>query len=395
MKEYTKAKERKQKKRRNRQILLIALVVLAVAGIGGGVSFAKYYSVNHREGVSVASGLYFGSNYLSKNPGAITSINDIKSEATNLPASVNSAKWAGGVGSETTFTIEIRNYENHLLYNDNNLDVEYHVDFLMLDTPSGANYYIQKTGDASETRKALYEENSDGSTKTAVNMVSYDGTLKGGTLSTDTYTLTIQMVDEERYNNTKARVMAVAYPTAPDYLVNESNQQNRLLGVFQGVYSQIALSVDTKQFKVQQEADYNDTTWSDKVQDLSGLIYNVKTKGDIVTDGGESIAVKPQVIIKWKTDYLKISEYDEYYLAAKAEDENNKAAGKNDAEKWFYTEGGWTYLRVSAMPYTSIDVTFYKTEKFMEAMNKADTDLGKMTKADFEGLVDAYIPSGT
>lgn len=387
MKKKVSLKQEKQNKKREKKVLLIALALLAVLGIGGGVAFAKYYSINYREGVSVASGLYFGSNKLTTVPGSVTDMSDIAANETDtLPVNVNTTKWSG---DETTFDIEIRNYENHLLYNDASLAIEYEVCFMMLDTPKGANYYVEKYGEPS-TRKALYEEESDGTVITPVGtggaaVKTFTGTLPGGSLAADRYTLIIKMVNPERYDQAKARVLAVAYPTAPDYVRNDTYQQNRLLGVFQGVYSQIELSVDTAEFKVQEESDYNAGTWKGKVKDLSGLIYNVKTKGDIVTDSSDSITIKPQVMIRWKKDYLKISEYDEYYLAAKAMDAAN--AGDPGAQKWFYTQGDWTCMRVSAMPYTSIDVTFYKTDLFM-----TDLSNGTLQKTNFEELVDAYIP---
>lgn len=377
----SKFRKRIRNRKKKRRILLLALAVCILAGVGGGVVWAKYYSVNSREGISVASGLYFGSNRLTTVAGQVTDMDEIaKNDTESLPINVNTNKWAGG--GKTTFDIEIRNYENHLLYNDASLNMEYEVQFMMIGTPGGANYYVQKTGDDS-SKEILYQENADGTVGTQATIRKFSGKLPGGTLSADSYTLIIEMVNEERYNASQAKVLAVAYPTAPDYVRNDTYQQNRLLGVFQGVYSQVELSVDRAAFDVQDEADYKDATWKNKVQDLSGLLYNVKTKGDIVTDGNESIAVKPQVIIKWKTDYLKISEYDEYYLEAKNQDTAN--ADNSGAEKWFYTDGEWTCLRVSAMPYTSIDVTFYKTDKFMSELAN-----GSMNRSSFESLVDAY-----
>lgn len=359
----------KKRKQNSRRIMVMVLAMVAVALIGGGAAFAKYYSTNHREGVSVASGLYFDSNRLVTKPGQVTDLDAMAAEdVQGLPVNVNTTKWSGG---STTFDIEVRNYENHLLYNDASLEIGYEIRFYLLDVPGGANYYVQKTMEES-SRVALYEENADGTIKTPVTTRTFSGTLPGGTLSTDSYTLIIDMVNEERYNKKQARVLAVAYPISPDYVRNDSNQQNRLMGVFQGSYSQIALSVDSAGFKVQQETDYNDKTWKSKVEDLSGLIYNVKTKGDIVTDEGDSITVKPQVIIKWKTKYLQISEYDAYYQKALAEQDG------------VYTDGQWTCMRVSAMPYTSIDVTFYQTEAFQEELAN-----GTLRKADFEGLVNA------
>ena len=123
--------------------------------------------------------------------------------------------------------------------------------------------------------------------------------------------------------------------------------------------------------------------------DLSGLLYNVKTKGDIVAGNGDSIAVKPQIIILWKSDYLQISEYDQYYLEAKKQETDNPS----DKQKWYYeeTKDGtkWTCMRVAAMPYTSIDVTFYKTDSFMKSESSS------MQKNEFESLVSAEAVKAT
>ncbi|MBQ8079300.1 MAG: hypothetical protein IJ236_05045, partial [Oscillospiraceae bacterium] len=355
-------------------LVLAGCAVLAVLALSGGIVFAKYYSVNFREGISVASGLYFDSDKMETVTGTTVDLEYIKeNEADALPINVNTSKWTGG--ADTIFDIEVRNYENHLLYNDANLDVEYAIRFVLLDVPTGANYYIRKMENGEEWQ-TLYEENADGTVAvpTDTNGIGFTGALPGGTLSQDTYRLMIQMVDPERYEaGSQARVLAVAYPTAPDYVKNDDNQQNRLLGIFQGVYSEISLSVESAAFQVQSESDY-ETNWQERVNDLSGLLYNIKTKGDVVTDDS-SISIKPQVIIRWRGEYLKISEYDEYYLAAKLDD----PAGIGT-----YTDGAWTCMKVSAMPYTSIDVTFYKTDLFMTEMTA-----GTLTKTDFEGLVTA------
>ena len=377
----SKFRKRIRSRKKKRRILLLALAVCILAGVGGGVVWAKYYSVNSREGISVASGLYFGSNRLTTVRGQVTDMEKIKTEDTaSLPVNVNTSKWSGG--GTTTFDIEIRNYENHLLYNDASLNMGYEVQFMMLgDTTScGANYYVQKKGDPRKIY--LHQEVKDGKIIGTDNFAKYTGRLPGGTLSADTYILGIEMVNDKKYEKNPAKVMAVAYPVAPDYVRNDSDQQNRLLGVFQGVYtSTVELSIDHAAFDVQDEPDYNDSSWKKKVKDLSGLLYNVKTKGDIVAGNEESITVKPQVIIRWKSDYLKISEYDQYYLEAKKQEK----ASSGETQKWYYdeTKDGtkWTCMRVAVMPYTSIDVTFYKTGTFMNN--------DKMTKNEFESLVQA------
>lgn len=355
MSKHVRRRERKNKKQWNRRAAILSLAVLtaAAACLFGGISYAKYYASKYRQGISVASGLYFNSNRLYKDGGDTTDIAGIDTEG--MMVNVNDEKWAGG---NLNFNIEIRNYDNNLLYNDENLNVEYEVCFMLEDEPAGAAYSVK---DIDGTVRQLNRKGQ---------IVKFNsGYLTGGSLSRDEYQLTINLLDKDTYNG--ARVLVVAYPTAPDYLYAPEDQQHRLVGLFQGVYSETAMKVDSSDFLVQSDIDYSDSTWHDKVEDLSGLIFNVKTIGDVVTD--ENNAVKQEAIVKWNSDYLSISQYDEYFRSAKA----------GDIETKFENGHNWTYMKIQVLPYTSVNLTFYKTQDFL-------TDFGSMTKEDFEGLAEAY-----
>ena len=70
---------------------------------------AKYYAKESRKGVATASGLYFTSNYLEQ-------ISD-----DVLPERANTNQWLGS--GTCNLNIEIYNYSNILLYNDENLNI--------------------------------------------------------------------------------------------------------------------------------------------------------------------------------------------------------------------------------------------------------------------------------
>lgn len=352
MKAGTKAKNFIKSKR---GLILAAVVVLAGISLLGGISYAKYYASKYRQGISVASGLYFNSNKLYKDRGDTTNIADI--DTSGMMVNVNDEKWSGG---NLNFNIEIRNYDSNLLYNDANLNVGYEVAFMLVDEPEGASYQVKEA--ATGTIKSL--------TKKGQVITFSDGELQGGSLERDEYQLTITMENKDTYNG--ARVLAVAYPTAPDYLYAPTDQQHRLVGLFQGIYSETVMKVDTSEFLVQSETDYSDSTWAAKVKDLSGLIYNIKTIGDVVADDNNAVA--QEAIVKWNSDYLSINQYDDYYVTAK---QNGNIETK--------TENGheWTYMKINILPYTSIDITFYKTDEFINSFSS-------MSRADFEGLADAY-----
>lgn len=361
-------KERTEKrtwKKADRKMAMLAVLAVVVVGICGGVAFAKYYDAKYRPGVSVASGLYFNSNKLLKNPGQTKDI--MKIDTDNMMVNVNSDKWSSG---NLYFDVEIQNYDNNLLYNDENLNVSYEICFTLLENPAGADYYVQ---DVDGTEHTL--------AKGKVVKLN-QGYLPGGTRNQDTYRIRINLRDVTAYNG--ARVLAVAYPTSPDYLYDEEEQQNRLAGIFQGVYSENEMRVENAFFLVEEDADYNELTWKDKVTDLSGLIFNIKTIGSIVTD--DNNAAKQEAIVKWRSDYISISQYDACYIEAQ-----EKQASKSPSEEDYIwtatdTEGKqWTYMRIEVLPYTNVNITFYKTEKFLEEFKKDMID-----REMFEGMAEAY-----
>lgn len=356
IKDYIKRKQREQKiKMRNRRAVFASLAVLAAAScLMGGISYAKYYASKYRHGIAVASGLYFNSNKLYTNQGDTTNIPGI--DTSGMMANVNGRKWTGG---DLIFDIEVRNYDNNLLFNDSNLNVEYEICFMLTENPAGATYSVGKMEGSSETGvQALTRKNQ---------VVKFaGGRLEGGTLNRETYRLTLHMEDDTIYNG--ARVLAVAYPVAPDYLYDPLNQQHRLVGLFQGVYSDAEMSVDTADFMVQSEDSYT-ADWKKAVEDLSGLIFNVRTIGDVAAD--ENNAMKQEAYIRWNNKYLAVSQYDASYLAVK---------GTSD----IWTNGEWTYMKIKTLSYTSVNVTFYKTQAFIN-------DFGSMTKEEFENLADANM----
>lgn len=354
-----KAGERKNFKK-SKKALTIGIVCVSLLCIFSGTTFAKYYASKFRQGVSAAAGFYFNSNRLTKSMGDITDITAI--ETDGMAVNVNTERWSGG---NLYFDIPIRNYDNNLLFNDENLNVEYEIVFCLVDEPVGASYYAQDY----EGNEILLERN--------VPVKFSNGRLSGGSLFEQIYRIRINMTDAELYRY--ARVLVMAYPVAPDYLYKEQNQEFRLLGLFEGVVSQTEMRVESAHFVVQEDDDYSDATWQQKAEDLSGLIYNIKTTGDVAAD--ESNAAEQTVIVKWNSDYLEMSIYDDYYKAAKGQD----AIWQEQDEQGTT----WSCMRIRVLPYTNANMTFYKTSQFM-----SDLATGTMTQDFFEGLADAYMEEG-
>lgn len=353
-------------KKKIRRIAGILLVCIALAGITG-IVYGKYYASRNNKGIVVASNLYFGSDKLKKSTG-ITNIDDIvgNDEMINkINVFTNSGSWAT---TNLPLSFDIRNYDNNILYNENKLDIEYKIECVLLDEPIGAKYSIVSSDGT------VYRLDNKGS------KVELTGSLKGGTLSSDTFAVQISMVSQEVYK--AARVLVMAYPISPDYVYKDKddNQEYRLLGIFQGHITDVKMSIDSAKFKVQDNEQYNDSKWKDLVTDLSGYVYNIKTIGDVVTD--EETASKQEIKVTWNTNYLTIDEYDESYLAAKEHDDKAKQAAIAEAEakgeptdnvtydKYLIDNGDGTMsMIISVLPYYSIDITFYRTADFKSALN--------------------------
>jgi hypothetical protein len=147
------------------------------------------------------------------------------------------------------------------------------------------------------------------------------------------------------------------------------------------------ISIENAQFKVQEDANYNASTWKSKVEDLSGYIYNIKTAGDVVLDS--NTATKQEAVVIWDNRYLSIDMYDENYQYALEHD----AALADDStadDKYIKVDGNTTSMTIMVLPYTSIDITFYKTENFNDELAAQAANSAK-GKAWFESLVTAKI----
>lgn len=362
-------KNRKQWTKKRIFIIMICLF----AGIGVIYKtqdiLGKYYAAKYNKGIAVASNLYFNSDKLTKSSG-ITDVDAIvqdESVMNKINVYTNSGSWSSG---DLLLNFDIRNYDNNILYNEKDLNIEYKVFFVLLDEPEGADYAVIAPDGTS------YPLNSDN------RRVEIEESVTGGSLDAQTYGIQIRMTSPATYN--AARVFVLAYPVSPGYVYREpgENQEYRLLGIFSGHPTDMNITLENAGFQVQEDEDYDLSTWKSKVEDLSGYIYNMKTAGDVVMDS--DTAVKQQAVITWDNRYLTINQYDENYQYALEQDRTG------DGENYISQEGNYTSMKIMVLPYTSINITFYKTENFNQTLQsyaEGSTD----GKEWFEGLVQAEI----
>ena len=346
------------RRKRNKFILSVLFVVVSFFIWESMEIMGKYYATKNNKGVAVASGLYFNSDKLNKKTGVATGIDDITvEEINNLAIFTNSSSWSNGA---VELPLKIQNYDSNILFNDSGLDVSYRIQFKLLDTPQGASYSIV---DKDSIAHSLSQKNE---------VYESSGTLLGGSMVADTYWIKINLTGQVA-DYQPSRILVLAYPTAPDYLVNEDEQQYRLLGIFEGHTNEMELEIDSAGFLVEKEFGNNDVNWKRVVEYTAAYIYNFKTKGDVVQDS--STVSKREVQINWRSDYLGLDKYSEYYDSDKisTKKENNIT---------------WKMMNIEVLPYTSINLTFYKKEAFINALG----DGGDINSADdFRNLVQVTI----
>ncbi len=344
----------------SKKILFAGLVLCVLLALGTtGVVMAKYYAKRDNKGVSTSSGLYFNSNCISNIAGSVDT--DIRTiDLSTVPGYVNPE---GG----NIFWLDIRNYDNHLLYNELYLDMEYTICFLKVQGLSASVTYKDDTG------TDVVQPLEDNQVFTLNNRK-----LKGGSAKFHSYKIITENVDATTY----AKVLVMAFPTSPDY-VSAAQEDMRLVGILQAQPQMVEIGIASTKWLMQerQEAEYN-ADWKKVVRQNSGLVYSIQTNGDDVTSG----SVKGELKITWNHDMLSINQYDTYYLEALETlanaDSSDDAIIKDDAS-------GTTTMKIRVLPYSNVKITFYKTDNFNQAFGN-DT----MTKADFEGYVSATLASG-
>ena len=360
-------KNRKKKRIGKRHIIIICTLIMVGVGLiyTMSIAYGKYYASRNNKGIAIASNLYFNSDKLNKIGKIIdtgtqdwnTDINWIKDNLSNdIMVYTNNVRWSNGYYD---FDILIQNYDSNILYNEAEMDIGYKIEFILLDEPSGAIYSIVDSN--GQTYDLAYDD-----------VVTLDGSLEGGTLNANMYKIRMTLTDSVD-NYKKSRVLAIAYPDSPEYLKKSENQTFLMAGVFAGTASEMKLKIASQNFQVVDDNADFDSKHVKYINDLSGYIYNIKTEGDVIKNA--DTAIKEEIIVKWKSDYLNISKYDEYY------DESRITTTEENGVNY-------SYMGIDVLPYTSINLTFYKTEKFINDMKQG----GELYNSydNFKNLVHAY-----
>lgn len=307
------------------------LGVAAVAVIGvsalAGYTFAKYYANNSNKGVTAAADYYFSSDVLDK---AVSVTDDVEVWKDVY----NTAAWDGK--SAYDFEVKIRNYQNQLLYNSENLDITYQITFELLDSDEGSYSVAYGAG----TYQTLEKDK----------LVTFTQEIKGGTAKADTFKVRFEAPANPTETYQSPGIQVVAEIIGPDFLAKTPTKIGGVLhvGIVKADYS--------LEGKYDFSISSTDTTWSDDekavVNGMAAFPYTIS-----YTPGTDNAAHK--IRISWKNEWLELDHFNENY-------EN------------VVKDGETSYIEVYIQPKEKIKLAFYRTDEF---------DLNVVTPEMFRGLI--------
>lgn len=308
----------------------LGVAAIAVIGVGAlaGYTFAKYYANNSNKGVTAAANYYFSSDVLDE------AVNVTDEGVEEWKDVYNTAAWDGM--SSYIFDVKIRNYQNQLLYNSENLNISYRITFQLLEDDGGS--YSVAYGSGS------YQALEEGQ------LVTFTQEITGGMAKADTFKVQFNAPEgvDETYQSPGIQV--VAEITGPDFL---AKTQTKIGGV-------LHVGIVKADYSLEGKYDFTvssiDSEWStDKkavVDGMAAFPYTIS-----YTPGSDNAAHK--IRISWKNEWLDLDHFNENY-------EN------------IVTEDGISYIEVYIQPKEKIKLAFYRTDDF---------DLSVVTPEMFRGLI--------
>lgn len=329
---------------RKAQIVTAVLACAILAGVSITV-YSKYYKTGYNPGMAVASGFYFNSNFMA-------SVNDFRNKTMEdiveslddtvletIIKSANDVQWDGS--QPYNFHVEVRNYDNQLLYNDKDLDVEYEVYFMLMDKPVGASYSISFGTAAANNQVTQTLKEGE--------FVKFKGTLPGGKVNYDDYVLSVKKDENSQDVYQSTDVLMVAYPIGPDYLQGTK----AIAGIIRATLEEKEFKIeDTSGFKIRTEEEYGDDTWQDMVLQESAYEFRLYTTGSYT---GKGAATRKKIQVMWRSDLYKFNEFDEYYKKAVADGKVRDTSAPEG-----YTGGTWKVMEIDVLPFASLKFLFFR-----------------------------------
>lgn len=329
-----------------------ALLVLftLIIGISGGVYvYAKYYSVSAREGIAIATGVYFTANYASS---AMVE----NSDGTTEPAYVESIVDGSYKGTDTSYIFEIRNYENNLLFNTSNVNIPYTVEFWLGEETTDATYKV--TVDDTEYTLGVGDTSAQ----------AISGQVDGGAAIAKEYKISVDVANDSGHTPVPVYVRV---KTLDGSLINRTLTGKMLLTSTGTAESYI----DSMGFVVSEEAN-TDTEKFAELQSLAAFTYEIRTAGTVTT--GE---LTEKLIVSWNTNVLQIDLFDEAYLSWLKDNSGGLVIDSN----------GWCSIEIEAMPYSAESIGFFRGASFDTIFPMTNENGEEVDTSGYWGKLHEYI----
>lgn len=317
---------------------------------GGYAVYAKYLAQSVQRGITIASSIYFTCNYASpsQTPG---------DDMTDALVSVVQSTDTDGKGYN--FTVEIRNYENILLFNSRTAQIPYTVEFWLADAGGTGDTYQATAKVKTKNTDGILEETTETKTITQDNPASFNNILTGGQALSDGYEIKVTAPSG------KTVPIYVRVKTADGALLTE-----RLKGKIM-LQTRSDAGKFLKSFGFNTNGDTPDEQFK-YLQKQSEFSYKITTGGVSQEDGGNT----EMVTLYWDGAVYDIDRFSSAWLAW---EKSGKKAPKTVEKATLigYTDRDWTQwsdkiyaITVPVNAYASINIGFFRETEYDEKVGK-------------------------
>lgn len=322
---------------------------------GGYAVYAKYLAQSVQRGITIASSIYFTCNYASPSQTDERDMSD---------ALVSVAQSTGTDGKDYNFTVEIRNYENILLYNSSTAQIPYTVEFWLADAETAGDTYEVTATVKTKKADGTFEETKEDKTITQdkEHPVSFNNILTGGQALSDGYEI---------------KVTAPSGKAVPIYVRVKTADGALLTELLKGKIMLQPRSDDgkfLKSFGFNMNGDTEEEQFQ-YLQKQSEFNYKITTGGVSQEDGGNT----EMVTLYWNGAVYDIDRFSSAWLAW-------EKSGKSlphtvtEADLTRYTDWDWTEWRdtdtiyaitVPVNAYASINIGFFRETEYDKRVKSA------------------------
>ncbi len=308
-------------------VRILLFVGALILGLTGGVYvYAKYYSVSAREGIAIATGVYFTANYAAEGEDYVESLVDIVYK-----------------GGDSSFDFEIRNYENNLLFNTSDVDIPYTIEFWLESEIIDGAIYSVSDGDGGNYTLLTGEENK---------VTIADQSINGGMAQAKAYTIGIDAPGDSGH---------VPIPIYVRVRTLEGSLVSRVLTgkVILSTTGRAESYIESQGFVIPEEPEGK--TEFERLNSLSALTYEILTVGAVSNSGDSTEEIK----LSWDSTVLSIDLFDAAYMSWLEEDSNRKAPTDEG--------NGWYSITIQAMPYSAENIVFFRGKDYATKATDLET----------------------